>query len=290
MQSTSTPVTLLGLGAMGRALAAALISGGHRVTVWNRTPGRDDELVAAGAVSAPAPADAIAGPGPIVAVLLGHASVHETLDPVADKLRGRQLINLTSTAPDEARELAEWAAAHGIDYLDGGIMAVPAMIGQPGSSVLYSGSRSVIDEHRDMLELFGVADYFGEDPGLASLYDFALLSAMYVMFTGFAHGAAMVASAGVSARSFAARATPWIQAMATGLPGHAAFIDSGDYTAETQSLDFNKSALDAITRASHDAGVPTTIIGQVKALIDGQVADGHGPESFARIFEGLRAR
>ncbi|MCM6772482.1 NAD(P)-binding domain-containing protein [Nocardia sp. CDC159] len=285
----STPVTLLGLGAMGRALAAALLQGGHPTTVWNRTPGRDEDLRAAGATAAATVADAIAGSGPIIAVLLDHASVHATLDPVADKLAGRQLVNLTSTAPDEARELAAWAAAHGIDYLDGGIMAVPSMIGQPGSSILYSGSRAVFDEHRELFETFGAAEYFGPDAGLASLYDFALLSAMYLMFAGFAHGAAMVATAGVSAQAFAERAIPWVQAMAAGLGGHAAYFDSGDYTAETQSLHFNKAALDAIVRATRAAGVRPTVLAPVKHLIDEQVADGHGAESFARVFEGLRA-
>lgn len=34
------PVTVLGLGPMGRALASAFLAAGHPVTVWNRTPGR----------------------------------------------------------------------------------------------------------------------------------------------------------------------------------------------------------------------------------------------------------
>jgi 3-hydroxyisobutyrate dehydrogenase-like beta-hydroxyacid dehydrogenase len=35
-----TEVTILGMGAMGRALATALVKAGHEVTTWNRTPGR----------------------------------------------------------------------------------------------------------------------------------------------------------------------------------------------------------------------------------------------------------
>ena len=33
-------VTVIGLGQMGTALAAALARGGWRVTVWNRSPGK----------------------------------------------------------------------------------------------------------------------------------------------------------------------------------------------------------------------------------------------------------
>ncbi|KAA8886188.1 NAD(P)-dependent oxidoreductase [Nocardia colli] len=286
-ETTNTPVTVLGLGAMGQALAATLLKGGRPTTVWNRTSGKDFDLVTAGAVGATSVADAVQAGGPIIVVLFDHASVHETLDPVAGDLSGRQVINLTSTAPGEARELAAWAAGHGIDYLDGGIMAVPPMIGQPGASILYSGSRTVYDEHRETLELLAAAEYFGDDAGLASTYDFALLANMYSMFAGFMHGAAMMRSVGVSASAFAERATAWVSAMAQMLPAYGQIIDGGDYTQPIQSLAFHKAALDAINRATRDAGVTVDFVAPIKNLIDRQVADGHGAQEFARTIEEL---
>ncbi|MGW4356883.1 NAD(P)-binding domain-containing protein, partial [Nocardia sp. NPDC004582] len=41
-----SPVTVLGLGAMGRALAGRFAHAGIPVTVWNRTPGRGADVVA----------------------------------------------------------------------------------------------------------------------------------------------------------------------------------------------------------------------------------------------------
>ena len=38
MTEHKTPVTVIGLGAMGSALASALVRAGHPTTVWNRTP------------------------------------------------------------------------------------------------------------------------------------------------------------------------------------------------------------------------------------------------------------
>ncbi|WP_194813419.1 NAD(P)-dependent oxidoreductase [Nocardia sp. XZ_19_385] len=283
-----TTVTVLGLGAMGQALASAFVKGGHPTTVWNRSPGKDADLVAAGATGATSVAEAVQASQVIVAVLLDHASVHDTLDPIADQLAGRQLINLTSTAPEQARELAHWAAGHGIDYLDGGIMAVPPMIGQPGSSILYSGSQTVFDANRSALELLGDAEYFGEDAGLASLYDFALLANMYAMFTGFMHAAAMVASAGQSVSAFSHRAAGWVTAMAQSIPEFGRIIESGDYTTDVQHLAFQKAAMDAIVKASRDAGVALDLVAPIKNLIDRQVADGHGALAFERTFEELR--
>ncbi|RDI55395.1 NAD(P)-dependent oxidoreductase [Nocardia mexicana] len=287
MADIKTPVTVLGLGAMGRALATALLQGGHPTTVWNRTPGRDTELVAAGARGAASLTGAVRDGDLVIAVLLDHASVHAALDPIVGELSGKTVVNLTTTTPEEARELARWAAGHGIVYLDGAIIASPEMIGLPVSSLLYSGTREVFDDHRAVLELFGTAEYFGDDAGTASLYDFALLSGMYVTFAGFYHGAAMLRSAGVSAESFATRAVSWLTAITGSLSDAGRIIDSGDYTTDVQSLDFNKAALDAIVRASREAGVGLDVIGPVKSLIDRQVADGHGKEAFVRIFEGL---
>jgi 3-hydroxyisobutyrate dehydrogenase-like beta-hydroxyacid dehydrogenase len=285
--TNGVPVSVLGLGAMGSALAAALVKAGHPTTVWNRSAGRADDLVARGATAAGTAAEAVRAGRLVVACLLDHASVHEVLDPLVGELTGRTLVNVTTTSPEQARELAAWAAGAGVDYLDGGVMAVPAMIGQPGSSILYSGSATAFERYRPLLDLWGESTYFGEDPGLASLYDLALLAGMYVMFAGFVHGAAMVAPAGVSAREFASMATPWLTAMTGGFEGFAAVIDGGDYTVEgQQSLEF--SDLGHILDASSAQGISTEVVAMVQGLIRRQIDAGHGAEGFARIIESIR--
>ncbi|OEJ95107.1 NAD(P)-dependent oxidoreductase [Streptomyces thermolilacinus] len=280
-------VSVLGLGAMGTALAEALVKAGHETTVWNRTPGKADGIVARGATEAATAGDAVRAAPLVIACLLDHASVHEVLDPLTADLAGRTLVNVTTTSPAQSRELAAWAAAAGVAYLDGGIMAVPQMIGQPGSSILYSGSAEVFQQYKSLLDLWGVSTYFGEDAGLASLYDLALLAGMYVMFAGFMHGAAMVAPAGVTARQFAGTAAPWLSAMTGMLDQYATVIDGGDYTVEgQQSLEF--SSLDDILAASSEQGISTDVVAAVQGLIQRQIDAGHGKEGFARIIESLR--
>jgi 3-hydroxyisobutyrate dehydrogenase-like beta-hydroxyacid dehydrogenase len=116
---------------MGSALARAAISAGHPTTVWNRSADKATTLVEAGARMASTAGEAVDAADLIVVCLFDHASVHEVLDPLADRLAGRRLVNLTTTSPEGARELARWAAGIGGDYLDGGIMATPEMIGSP---------------------------------------------------------------------------------------------------------------------------------------------------------------
>ena len=55
-----TDVAVIGLGIMGHAMADHFLQGGHRVAVWNRSPAKADDLVAAGATRAATPAEAAA--------------------------------------------------------------------------------------------------------------------------------------------------------------------------------------------------------------------------------------
>ncbi len=271
---------------MGSQLARTALNAGYPTSVWNRTAARVSPLVEEGADALATPAEAL-GADLVVVCLFDQASVHEVLDPVADRLAGRRLLNLTTTSPEGARELARWAAGHGAEYLDGGIMATPEMIATPQSAILYSGSAAVFEDHRTFLELWGSAEYFGDDPGMASLYDLALLSAMYVMFAGFVHGAAMVGAAGVPAKEFAARTAAWLPALMPAIAEYATVIDGGDYTVPgQQSLYF--SDLTDIVNASRDQGISTEVIDMVQRLIHRQIDAGHGDEGFARIFESVK--
>jgi 3-hydroxyisobutyrate dehydrogenase-like beta-hydroxyacid dehydrogenase len=285
-RNDTTAVTVLGLGAMGRALATALIDAGHTTTVWNRSPGRAEGLADLASV-APTAGEAVSASPLVVACLLDHASVHEVLDPVAPRLAGRALVNVTTTTPAQARELAAWAGDHGVAYLDGGIMATPDMIGGVGSAILYSGDGAVFEDHRALLDLWGESSYFGPDAGMASLWDLALLSGMYLMFAGFLHGAAMLGSEGVPARDLAARATPFLAAMAGAFAGIAEVVDTAGYAGEGhQSLEF--SDLGDLVQASRDQGVSTELVAPVQAMIERQIAKGHGKKAFERIYEEIR--
>ncbi len=122
-------VSVIGLGAMGSALAAAFLNRNHATTVWNRSVGKADVLVAKGAVRAATVADAVAASKLVVVCLLNYDTVYEALGARGDALSGRVLVNLSNGTPAQARDMAKWATERGADYLDSGIMAIPPLIG-----------------------------------------------------------------------------------------------------------------------------------------------------------------
>ena len=72
-------IAVLGLGAMGHAIAARLLAAEHDLGVWNRTPGKDDELVAAGARRADSPADAVRDAEVVITMLTDPPALEEVL-------------------------------------------------------------------------------------------------------------------------------------------------------------------------------------------------------------------
>jgi 3-hydroxyisobutyrate dehydrogenase len=78
---------------MGQAVAQRLLAGGHSVVVWNRSPGKADDVVAAGAKEAGAIAEAAEGAEVVItslsnddaveAVALGDGGVHSAIGPDA---------------------------------------------------------------------------------------------------------------------------------------------------------------------------------------------------------------
>ncbi|TGA93717.1 NAD(P)-binding domain-containing protein [Streptomyces sp. MZ04] len=285
MPAANAPVSVLGLGLMGSALAAALIKAGHPTTVWNRTAGKTGPLVAQGASPAATAQEAIAA-GPLVVVCLTtNDGVRALLAPEADTLAGRTVVNLTNGTPGQARELSDWAAAHGITYIDGGIMAVPQMIATPGAYILYSGTdEAAYETHRPTLEALAGTKWVGKDPGLAALYDLSLLTGMYGMVMGVVQAYALIGSAGVPAHEFAPLLKDWVNAMTDGLvPGMAEALDSGQHLTDVSSLEINQAALPNFLTAYAQAGISDELFAPLQSLLDRSITEGHAADGLSRL-------
>ncbi|MFJ7490511.1 NAD(P)-dependent oxidoreductase [Streptomyces sp. NPDC097727] len=283
-----SPLTLLGLGAMGTALARTWLAAGHPLTVWNRSPGRAEPLAAEGAAVAGTVAGAVAASRLVVVCLLDDASVDEALTGV--DLTGKDLVDLTTSAPAQARARAAWARERGARFLDGGIMAVPPMIGAPGSGayVFYSGSRALFDAHHDVLAIPAGTSYVGEDDGFAALHDVALLSAMNGMFAGVSHAFALIRKENIEPTAFAPLLADWLVAMTSSVRATAAQLADGDYTRGVVSnLAMQVAGNATLLRTAEEQGVSAELLTPYLALMERLLADGRGNESTTGVVDLL---
>ncbi|MFI6979127.1 NAD(P)-dependent oxidoreductase [Embleya sp. NPDC050154] len=286
---SASPVTVLGLGPMGRALASAFLAAGHSATVWNRTPGRADGLVENGAVEAGTAAEAIAASDLVVICVLDHEAVRAVIAPHAAELEGRTLVNLTAGTPDDARATAEWADAHGIGYLDGAIMVPTYLVGGPSTLVLHSGPADLYERHRDTLRAIGgTCMHLGTDPGRAAAHDVALLDIFWTALTGVVHAFALAGSEGVTASELA----PYAKGVAALLPdvidAFAEQVDTGNYPAGGSNLRSATAIMSHVLEASRSRGVDSTVISAAHEIARRGMAAGYADDSYAHVAELLR--
>ncbi|GAB3946106.1 NAD(P)-binding domain-containing protein [Kribbella albertanoniae] len=280
-----TPVTVLGLGAMGTALAQAFLAAGHPTTVWNRTPGRSPELE--GAIRATTAAEAVAASPLVVVCLLVDTTVRDTLDGI--DLTGKVIANLTNSTPDQARALETTLTAQGATYVDGGIMAVPAMIGRPEAFILYSGDSAAFERHQADLAVLARPLFVGSDAGLAALHDIALLSAMYGMFGGAQHALALMHSAKVPTVEFTEQLLlPWLTAMLGMLPQIAAELEQPPVgQAAGSNLAMQAAAYHNLLDTAVGQGIDPMLLRPMGELLQKAVASGHGDEDMAAMIRLL---
>ncbi|MFI6991717.1 NAD(P)-dependent oxidoreductase [Nonomuraea wenchangensis] len=288
MNTDRRSVTVVGLGLMGSALAGALLDHGHPTTVWNRSAHKARPLVDRGARPAATPREAIEAGGLVVACVLDYEALRAVLEPVAGSLSGKVLVNLTSGSPEQAHEFAAWAGSHGADYLDGAIMTTPPGVGSPEMMFLYSGPDLVFEAHRSTLAALGDPLYLGADPGLASLYDAALLGLMWSTMTGWLHGAAVVGAEKTPAAVFTPVAIRWLTAVAGFLSAYAPQVDAGRYPGDDATVDVQIAAIDHLLHAAEARRVDNALPELLKSLMEHAKAAGHGSDSYASLIEVLR--
>ncbi|MFH8369627.1 NAD(P)-dependent oxidoreductase [Streptomyces sp. NPDC018031] len=283
------PVTVLGLGPMGRSLAAAFLAAGHPTTLWNRTPGKAADLIERGAVEAGSAAEAMAASPLVVVCVLDYEAVRAVVGPHADVLAGRTLVNLTADTPSRARATAEWAAAHRIDYLDGAIMVPTYLVGGPETLVFHSGPADVYARHEATLaSLGGRAVHLGEDPGLAAAHDVALLDVFWTAMTGMVHAFALATSEGVPAEGFAPYAKGVVGLLPDIVDAFAEQIRTGEYPSEGSNLRSAAAIMTHVLEATRARGLDSSVIAAAHRVAQRGMEAGYAENSYARVVDIIR--
>ncbi|CAL9643447.1 NAD(P)-dependent oxidoreductase [Streptomyces sp. enrichment culture] len=289
MSSTKQSVTVIGLGPMGQAMAGAFLDRGYGVTVWNRTASRADAPVARGAVLAPSVQEALAANELVILSLTDYDAMYATLEPAADALAGRVLVNLSSDTPEKARAAARWAAERGAVQLTGGVTVPPSGIGRAESSTFYSGPRQVFDRHRSALEVItGRTDHRGEDPGMAALMYQIGMVMFWTSMLSYWQAIALADANGLKAADI----LPHAVETANSLPGFFSFyaerIDSGRHVGDVDRLAMGTASVEHVLHTNADAGADTTLPAAVVDLFRRGMDAGHAADSFSALVELMK--
>jgi len=280
-----TKVALIGLGSMGTMLGRTLAAAGHNLTVWNRGTARAAAFHDICAV-AESPLDACIAGDIVITCLSSYAATYEVLDDPQIKaaLAGKTLVQLSTATPETARAFGAWAAANGMDYLDGKIAVVPAQIGGEMTVIFYAGSRAVFERCELVLKcLAGRTTYIGAELDRAVMGDFAFLSVYFAGIIGVLHGAAFCAATGMDIPQYFDLTKCFLHEIGERVDAFQAMVMSKDYSNVQSSLTTDTAGAVLLRDTAIAAGL-NKLFGQsiVDILQDG-VLSGYGAMDTAAL-------
>jgi 3-hydroxyisobutyrate dehydrogenase/2-hydroxy-3-oxopropionate reductase len=282
-----TRVAFLGLGAMGHPMARRLIAAGHDVAVWNRTPGRDEELLAVGAVRAATPAEAsveaevvftmLSDPPALEEVLFGAGGVAETIPPTAT------LVDMSTVGPGPIRAAAERLAPTAV--LDAPVLgSVPHA--QAGTmTIVVGGDEAVLARHADLLEVLGTPIHVGPS-GAGAALKLANNAAVMSALIGLGEVLALTDRAGIDADVV-------LDAMGRGPLGSLIERWRDKITGSVRRVDFRlalaRKDLGLAVDDAERAGVQLRVTEAALTRLDQAVADGRGDDDNSAVVEVVRS-
>jgi len=282
-------VGFLGLGTMGSRMAARLLDAGHDLVVWNRTPAKAAQLVAAGAQQAETPAAAVRGADVVMSMLADPAALRAVIDGpdgVAHALPDTAtLIDMSTIGPGGVAWLAEALPAAA------GLLDAPVLgsIGEAeaGSLRIFVGGPAVlVDRWTPLLSALGAPVHVGPlGSGAAAklVANSTLLGVLAVLGEALALGERL----GLSAEA------AWAVLAATPLAAQAerrrSSVDSGEYPPRFR-LSLARKDADLVVEAAVAAGLEPRLAGAVRRLFADAEAAGLGEADYAAVLGHILGR
>jgi 3-hydroxyisobutyrate dehydrogenase-like beta-hydroxyacid dehydrogenase len=198
-----TDITVIGLGAMGSALARAQMKAGRTVTVWNRSPEKVEQLVTDGAIAASSASEAIMASPVTITCVKSHPQTLEVLRNASNALPGKTIIELSTGGAENAEELAGFLEERGAAWMIGIINAYPHMIGGEETVLSVVGTDRQWEDYEPIIKAMGGGSVLvGNQAGMLAALFAGLFTVRQGFMWGMIYGALACKKAGIPMRTF----------------------------------------------------------------------------------------
>lgn len=151
-------IAFLGTGLMGAPMARRLLQAGYEVTAWNRTQSKAQALAADGATVADTPSEAARDANLVVAILENAPVVEQVFFAAgtADAApRGTTFVDMSSIAPNFARDHAARLAAMGHAHIDAPVSGGPEGAALGSLAIMAGGNETDFQAVKPVLAAMG---------------------------------------------------------------------------------------------------------------------------------------
>lgn len=164
-------IGVVGLGAMGKAIAVNLLKAGFQTTVWNRSPEPVDELVSQGAVDAKHLSEVLKC-DVVLSVLFNDAAVREVfLDSgvLAAAPSGTTHVCMSTISSALAGELLEAHSRRGIAYVGAPMFGRPDVAAAAKLNIVTAAAPDLLEKVEPVLSVLGKTWRVGDEPRIAHI-------------------------------------------------------------------------------------------------------------------------
>ncbi|WP_162932940.1 NAD(P)-binding domain-containing protein [Roseovarius sp. EL26] len=253
-------ISVIGLGAMGSALASTLIKSGYTVTVWNRSSEKIPSLVSQGATAATSAADAIASSPATIICIKSHDQTLELLQTCEASLNNKTIIELSTGGASEADALTQFVTARGGSWLVGIINAYPTAIGGEDTVLTIVAEPTLWEKWRPHISTLGGGSiHVGTNASMLAALFAALFTTRQGFMFGMLYGALVCQKAGIPLDNFA-KLIPVSMGV---LPSyHKYFADTaptGNFDNPPATMATYAAALDDALKTFDEVGAPNEL-------------------------------
>ncbi len=200
----SRRIGFLGVGLMGAPMALRLVEAGFDVTVWNRDPAKAAPLAERGARVAASAAEAARGAEVLVTMLTDGPAVRDVLfgQGAAEALEaGAAVIDMSSIAPDFAREHHARLAALGVAHVDAPVSGGVVGAAEGTLAIMAGGEEAAVAALADVFRPLGRLTRVGP-PGAGQLAKLANQQIVALTIGAIAEAMVLVEKGGGSRAAF----------------------------------------------------------------------------------------
>lgn len=198
-------IGLIGLGLMGRPMGMNLLKAGYSVTVWNRTPARADELVAAGAVLAKTPREVaatsdllltiVSDPPALESVLWGQEGKYD--GALAGLKAGSIYVDSSTVSPALAKKISAACKDRGVRFLDAPVTGGDWGAREGNLVFMIGGEAETLKEAEPVLGVMGKKWFHLGPNGAGQTVKLAMNTILALQVDAMAEALALVTKAGL---------------------------------------------------------------------------------------------
>lgn len=278
-------IAYLGLGIMGRPMAANLVKAGHEVTVWNRTP-----KSVPGARTAATPAQAaenaevvwicVADTDAVERVLFGPDGVESVLRP------GMTVVDSSTIAPRASRSFAERVQAKGAEFVDAPVTG--SKIGAENAQLVFiaGGAEKTVAALEPLFKALGKKVIRVGENGAGQSAKISMNLMVAAIFEGFAEALALSGKLGVPPEKMVELIESSM--IRSGVTDYkAGFVLRGDWSANFP-LRLMLKDIRLMLEAAAEEKIALPALKEIEKVYQRAVESGHADHDYAATVETVK--